>query len=626
MFIPYNFGQVAARAFNQISIDTFLGVDLTNSSANVSFNQSPECVNMIRDVPGKVRKRMGYENLFSLNAPIYGCFSANLTDYIVHAGTKLYKLNFETNAFTEIYGTMNEKHSTSWEFENTLYITDGKKLVMYDGTSAKSVESVAYTPVCTIGLWPTGGGTPYESRNLLSPNYTEQYLGVAGATSYQLSFKPLDEALVKVSLLQANGVWAERVEGTHFSVDRASAVVRFVTAPGVSPIAGQDNVKITASCTVADNAKKINQCTFGIQYGVSGAMDRLFLSGNSEYKNHDWYSEYGKINYFPDTSYCILGQSDSAVMGYSIINSRLAAHKDGADAQRNVILRDGKLTDGKASFVITDVLQSEGAIAPRSFAYLANEPLFLTRSGIYAITAQDNTGERRSQCRSSFLNGGLLSEASLEKAFATAYNDMYWLCINSKIYILDGLQPVSSGNAMPYSTRQYVGFYCTNVPAQVMWKYKGRLMFGTENGEICGFFTQQDQPLSYADNNKPIYACWRTPDFSGKTEYRSKTFARLYLSLKSAAATGVSASALIGGLWQGLFGDFLQARHFSFSRLTFSKATFSPDLTPRTVGGKISIKKTDKSGFKLENNNIYEPFALNSIGIEFKENGYYKTT
>ena len=43
------------------TIDEFLGVDLTNSPANIADNRSPNAPNMTRLVPGKVRKRMGYK-------------------------------------------------------------------------------------------------------------------------------------------------------------------------------------------------------------------------------------------------------------------------------------------------------------------------------------------------------------------------------------------------------------------------------------------------------------------------------------------------------------------------------------------------------------------------------------
>ena len=41
------------------TIKSFKGVDLTNAPTNVADGRSPEAPNMIRDTPGKVRKRMG---------------------------------------------------------------------------------------------------------------------------------------------------------------------------------------------------------------------------------------------------------------------------------------------------------------------------------------------------------------------------------------------------------------------------------------------------------------------------------------------------------------------------------------------------------------------------------------
>ena len=41
-------------------IDNFMGVDLTNTGSNIEENRSPNAENMVRYVPGKVRKRTGY--------------------------------------------------------------------------------------------------------------------------------------------------------------------------------------------------------------------------------------------------------------------------------------------------------------------------------------------------------------------------------------------------------------------------------------------------------------------------------------------------------------------------------------------------------------------------------------
>ena len=338
-------------------------------------------------------------------------------------------------------------------------------------------------------------------------------------------------------------------EGTHFSVDRTNGIVNFNSAPGVSPITGEDNIRIRAYRTVSGYADRINKCTIGILYGVSGASDRLFLSGNPNYINYDWYSQYNDPTYFPDTGYSVLGSGSSAIVGYSIINDRLAAHKDDMELDRNIILRVGELVDDEPAFKIVNTLQGAGAVAKWSFGYLATEPLFLTKLGIYAVTPQDVTGERYSQNRSFFLNGKLLEENNLQDAYACTYKDMYWLCLNGVAYILDGLQPLQTDKSMPYATRQYAGFYRTNIPARIIWTYDGKLYFGTADGKIKEFYQDPVSLTSYNDDGKAIEAIWETPDFCGKSFYKNKTFRYMAIRLATALKTSVKMYARKKGIW-----------------------------------------------------------------------------
>ena len=137
---------------------------------------------------------------------------------------------------------------------------------------------------------------------------------------------------------------------------------------------------------------------------------------------------------------------------------------------------------------------------------------------------------------------------------------------------------------------------------------------------LCAFANEPSDPLNYNDNGEAIYACWRTPDLSGRTFYRNKTFSRFYVALASALATGVRAWGRVAGIWEELFSDFVTARYFSYAHLIYSKFTYSNDDTPRTLGDKIRLKKVDKAGFKVENGVLNEPFGLDSIGIEFGGN------
>ena len=269
-------------------------------------------------------------------------------------------------------------------------------------------------------------------------------------------------------------------------------------------------------------------------------------------------------------------------------------------------------------------MQGPGAIARGSFAYLINEPLFLTRSGIYAVTTQDLTGERYSQNRSFYLNGKLLSEGGLENSIACVFNDMYWLVVNDVAYILDGLQNLSANANAPYSTRQYVGFYRNNLPANCMWVKDNRLFFGTKDGRICRFYNDATSQNSYNDDGQPIEAIWETPDLDGKIFYKKKTFRHLALSVPYAIASTVEIYVQKFGIWTHFKNFIVNGSYFSFSNLDFGNFSFSCNITEKLISTKIRVKKVDKARFRFRNANVNEPFGLYELALEFVENGNYK--
>lgn len=613
------FSTPKSPAKNVFQIDEFLGVDFSNSPANADDNKSPNAQNMIRDVPGKVRKRMGYEVVDEYEYPIYGYHYIKSKNVgVVHSGTNLY-LND-----APLWTTCAEKVSKGWQFDEKMYIVDGKEMVVFDGETVVSVSSIAYIPTLTIGKDPSGGGTDYEALNLLQPGFTEMFLATEEATEYQMTFNGLDETTVQAWILDEDAEWTEKVEGTDFTVDRTTGTVTFSTAPGLSPITGQDNVKITAYRTVEGYQDRINKCTIGILFGINGGADRLFLSGNPTYINYDWYSGQYDPTYFPDTGYAMLGNDSSAIVGYSIISNYLAAHKDESENTQSILLREGDLIENEPAFKLINTLQGAGAIARNSFGYLCTEPLFLTRLGVYAVTAQDITGEKYSQNRSFFIDGKLLKESNLEEAFAYVYKDMYWLCVNDVAYILDGLQPIRTDKSMPYATRQYAGFYCTNIGAKCMWEQDGDLYFGRTDGKICKFFSDPDALASYNDDGVAIDAYWETPDLDGKMFYKNKSFTYFAIRLKTAISTSCTIYGFLKGVWSILKNDTVSGRYFSYENLVYSKFTYSNDNTQKIIPLKLRIKKVDKARFRVRNNALNEPFGIYDLALEYRESGNYK--
>ena len=615
----------ASPSRSTLTIDTFLGADFTNDPANVDIDKSPNVLNMIRDVPGKVRKSMGYKTIAEFTDPINGYHTMRgKTHGLVHAGKKIFYGDYDDP--TELYTDANNARSCSWQFGDKVCILDGKALLIWDGTTVEKASSDAKIPVTLIGGNPAGGGTSYYALNLLSPGFTEQFLGTSGTTEYHLSYTDLDDTEVKAEILQNDGTWSTLVENTDFSVDRETGVVTFNTAPGESPVTGEDNVKITAYKTVEGYADRVNKCSIGTLYGASGDLNRLFVSGNpdDEYVNYQWYSAANDPTYFPDTNYQLIGTAKSAIVGYSVISSYLAVFKDKQEVEQNIVLVSSTTVSNEVTFATQTTLHGSPSICSDSHAYLAGEPIFLTALGVYALTSQDITGRELTNLRSFFLNGKLLDETDLEKAFAFVYKDFYILAVNGYLYILDGLQSVQTDKSAPYSTRQFVGYFRDNVDANTMWEEDGALWFGSHTGKVCKFYTNPDDIFSYNDDGAAIMCRWETPDFDGKLFYKNKTFRYLAVRLKQAIVTSIRMSVMKRGLWTVLSTNASTASYLSFKALVFSKLSFSSDITNKVVPLKTRVKKVDKARYRFENLNVNEPFALDKIGIEYVEKGNFK--
>lgn len=601
-------------------IEYFRGVDLNNSPSNVDRSRSPAAPNMIRDQVGKVRKRMGYTTVATVpdGARINGVHKLG-EETLVHAGAKLYRWD-GAEAFTEL-GDMADDRSRSFVFDEKLYLLDGTAYRVYDGAELKDVSEDATVPTIIISRDPTGGGTSYQSLNLLSRAWTESFLGTATDKVYQLTTEKLDSDELKVEVLNSDGDWDQKEEGTDFTVDRTKGTVTFKTAPGESPVRGLDNVHITAYKTRDGYLDQIGRCTVFAVYGVGGAADRVFLSGNPDKPGIDYYSGFEDPTFFPDTAYTKISRDGSNVVGYAVLNNTLAAFIDGSTDGRNVVVRTGSLdSSGEALFRITNTLIGENAVARDSFAFGGKEPLFLTERGVYAITAEELTGEKYSQERSYYIGSAIQESAGREDAFAVIYRDFYVMALNGTLYLLDLQQKTYEKNS-PYSSYQYECYYWPDITARVLWVDGEALCFGTADGKLRRFAVNVDDQDSYNDDGTAIDAYWETCDFDGNLFFRSKTFTSVSCRLAAASLTGVKIFAQKRGIWSQVFDAKERARYFDWGYIDFAKFVFSADRTPRTLYGKIKIKKVDKVRFRLQNKEFNEPFGLYMFGLEWREPG-----
>lgn len=664
------------------TLEYFRGADLSSASVHVDPSRSPECPNMIRDEVGKVRKRTGWHSFhtFEGGAPINGVWilrgravGINYTGWVdgqmlVHVGDSLYAQDFEAPddngtgsatlfssstfvkpeippdlgdepdvpaqprppigaiGWVKIADGLNNARSWGVQFGSRFFLLDGYTIWMWDGCLLQDVSEVATVPTVIISASPSGqGGVQLNPFNLLSDRWKEQFKG-NGDREYRLSTDHL-EAVLSVEVLQSTGKWSV-CSGSEYSVNLAEGLVQFLgTPPGAPPILGADNVRITVKKN-RGGRDRLFGCRFGMLYGINGAQDRLFISGNPLYPNRDFFSEFNDPTYFADTSFSDVAQDEGEIVGYSTMSGYLVTHRKNGRDERNIVVRAGSLdSDGKAVFRTVNVIQGTGAVSPYAFASLDGEPLFLTKQGVYAITSREVTGERYGQQRSLYIASALQALTDLEDADATIWNDFYVLAAGGRLWLLDGMQKAYAKDA-PNSAYQYECFYWTNIPARVLWTQGDRLCFGTADGRLCAFYTDPDDRTSYRDdpneNNPlgtPIDAYWDTPDMDGKGFWKNKTFRYIACRLASAASTGVTILAQVRGLWRQIYTDRGKARYFDWNYVDLEHFTFSADRTPHTLGGKIKLKKVDKVRFRFRNAQLNESFGLYGIGLEYTEPG-----
>lgn len=673
---------------NIYQITKWLGCDFTSSPSAVDEYHSQDCVNMTRYMPGKIRKRMGY-NLVSdmgdilpaTNKSFHSIWKWNDNCYLFHVGSRIMyvKRNPTTKQFEfdildrsimpsyqshknvlypfdnsvanvgsgeryfiklNNYGLIVGSGHIGWIYEENddfYYLSDTNIGAAYNAQLPFQI----YIPTITISKSPTGGGKSYEAVNLLHQFFTESfYVSSSEATekTFHLSYGLVN--VKKVEVMNNSGSWEDipaldpqETQVNYYYANYESGTVTFHIAPGASPVEGEDNVRITAiSADLHYNFWPIRKCQFGISYGVGGNPDRIFLSGNPDYPNYDWCSEINDITYFPDLNYSVLGNDSTAIKGYAIVSNYLVTLKgEGTDPQ-TAIVRQGTLdSDGNAIFQVVKSLQGYPILSYKTSIMAGIEPLFLSKQGVMAITSDDISGDELMNNRSYFLDGKLMKESNLENAFAIRHNDFYLLFVNSHVYVLDTMQAITTDN-VPYSIRQYASFYWDNIPATCAASVDGYVIFGTNDGTLMKSYTDPNSISSYSDydtsinypHKKAIYCKYETADLDALVFFKLKTYRYFALKVFSSVASSVKIYCYRNGEWELLKDDAGTVRYFTFSQLVFSKLTFRTDLGTRIVNSKVRLKKLDHAKFRIENDGLEESLMIDEFGIEFTQSGNFK--
>lgn len=536
-------------------LSDFKGVDFSSSPFRVRKTRATQMRNLISE-NGINHKRHGWAEIknfkpydsqesYSVNGIfIYRNGKENVT--LCHVGRRIYRIDRvsdsgELTDYECISGeiALLDERSQAFYSGGRLYIVGAGDYLVYgtwnDGESYELRrvydDEDTYVPTTTISIdnddnTSDTARSSLEQVNMLTPYRKNKLLGASlkgkdeegneitlEGRSWTLDSGYINEdSLVAVTVEtlddEGNTVTSEISNsgtdktklfdslGTEVGAIDFSAGRITLTIDTTPQIEGMDN--ITVRFAVGEDNGYIRSCKFGILFGADGNTDRLFLSGNSELPNVDFFSESEDFTYFPDRNYCAVGSDAAAIMGYvRLADSTLVIFKGEYNGEPSLYYRtgstrieygdDGVIDDMYGIFPVVAGAIGESLVTRYALANFGSDALMLSRNGVYGIVlgANSRTTERYTRERSRSINEKLKNN-DLESAAAVVYQNKYYLAVDGECYIADGRFTYSTEDSLD-GAFNYEWWYWDNIPARVFAVIDNRLYFGTADGKICVF-------------------------------------------------------------------------------------------------------------------------------------------
>lgn len=592
----------------------FRGVDFLNEPSLVATNRSPDALNVWKNYKDTqetcIETRPGYRKIAQIGTKINGIYLFNLSTAIVHSGNSLYEWsNFPSepneDSLREIYNNMNSNERTAFnKFGDNLYINDGSNYILYDGNQVREVKEDAFIPRTTIGRKPTGGGETLQDVNVLQPKRTNSFLADGTSTQYVLDAIGIDSTEV---IAVVNDITL--TEGTDFTVNRASGIVTFNTAPSQPSLAGTDNVFITFSKTVLGYEDRIKKCTKATIFD-----SRIFYTGNPEFPNAIFHCELNNPAYISDLSYYEDGSSDSRIKDIVVGSNVLWVFKDLDQNNANVFYHEQMLDETQGAVYPC----KQGNVSTSCYARGINfkdDIVYISRDGLEGITTENIDSRQAIAHRSSLVDSKMINNSNYSDAQMVEWQGYLLILVGGEVFLADSRQKYSSLNSFEY---EWYYWDISNCSPRVLKEYKDKLYIGANDGSI--FVVEGTN-----DNEEAILSYWTTPmdNFGYDNKLKTTNKRGGIVKIKTVPNGIVKISRKINTSDEYKYVTQKSLTGFDFKSLDFRNFSFVTTNQSYVIL-KIKEKKINEISLKFYSDEKDKPFGLFSAALEAFIGGYIK--
>ncbi len=406
-----------------------------------------------------------------------------------------------------LFADMNEARSTSFAFNNRLYIIDGKNYLYYDGDTVTSVLDNAYIPTTYINIIPSGEnadiGAKMEQENILQPKFRHTFIPDGETTEFYMNDEGLD-AITEVKLYGA-----VLTEGTDYTVDLEGGKITFVTAPpataegypefyaGLEITAAKTRTRFDAvSGDIVNISSVITGCTIAATFD-----NRAFLSGNPAYPNLIFFCRRNSTGYVDPTYFGIYdymqdGVTAAPITGMLTVADTLMVLKGDTRQEGSTFFHTPAETGDNLQPVVYPSKQGLSGIGCLGACInFLDDPIFISRLGVEGVSQLKIASERTNEHRSSLIDAKLVN-MNLNKASLDEWNGYLVLLCEGKIFLADSRQRYQHEIGVPQYEWYYledIGVYKGQYPE---YRYSERMYAELEHRTVS--FCRECKKAAYA--------------------------------------------------------------------------------------------------------------------------------